>query len=86
MLGETSRSIMDPCRNIAAEATIMRIASGYATGSPTRGFTLMPPGQRVSYVESMLDPKYRIPGGVLPPPGSPPPRKITTQLLTVTTK
>jgi Transglycosylase SLT domain len=58
-LGETPASIMDPCRNIAAEARILRGFSGYATGSTERGFVLHPPGQSISYVESMADQKYR---------------------------
>jgi hypothetical protein len=67
-LGETPASILDPCRNIAVEARILRAFSGYATGSPDRGFVLKPPGQSVSYVESLADTKYRgaanrLPGG-----------------------
>jgi Transglycosylase SLT domain len=58
-LGDTPASILDPCHNIAAEARILRGFSAYATGSPVRGFTLHPPGQSVSYVESMSDPRYR---------------------------
>jgi hypothetical protein len=58
-LGETPTSIMNPCQNIAAEARILRGFSGYATGSTERGFVLHPPGQSISYVESMADPKYR---------------------------
>ena len=58
-LGETPASIMDPCRNIAAEARILRGFSGYATGSTERGFVLHTPRQSISYVESMADPKYR---------------------------
>jgi hypothetical protein len=58
-LGETPASILDPCHNIAAETHILRGFSAYATGSPVRGFTLRPPGQSVSYVESMSDPRYR---------------------------
>ena len=58
-LGETPASILDPCHNIAAEARILRGFSAYATGSPVRGFMLHPPGQSVSYVESMSDPRYR---------------------------
>ena len=58
-LGETPTSVMNPCQNIAAEARILRGFSGYATGSTERGFVLHPPGQSISYVESMADPKYR---------------------------
>ena len=58
-LGETPASILDPCHNTAAEARILRGFSAYATGSPVRGFTRHPPGQSVSYVESMSDPRYR---------------------------
>jgi hypothetical protein len=58
-LGETPASILDPCHNIAAETHILRGFSAYATGSPVRGFTLRPPGQSVSYVESMSDPRHR---------------------------
>ena len=75
-LGETSQSILDPCRNISAAARILRAFSGYATGSPDRGFTLRPPGLSVSYVESMADPRYRVAGpavaaaAVHPPSGA----------------
>ena len=58
-LGETPDSILDPCHNVAAEARILRSFSNYATGSPRLGFTLHPPGQSVSYVESMSDPRNR---------------------------
>jgi len=58
-LGETPASILNPCRNIAAEARILRAFSGYATGSPDRGFVLEPPGQSVSYVESLANTRYR---------------------------
>jgi hypothetical protein len=58
-LGETPASIMGPCRNIAAEVRILRSFSGYATGSTERGFVLHPPGQSISYVESMADSRYR---------------------------
>ena len=65
-LGETPASIMDPCRNMAAEVRILRGFSGYATGSTERGFVLHPPGQSISYVESMADPRYRQLGRQLP--------------------
>ena len=66
-LGETTVSILDPCHNIAAEARILRGFSTYATGSPVRGFTRHPPGQSVSYVESMSDPRYRDLSTAVPP-------------------
>ena len=66
-LGETPASILDPCHNTAAEARILRGFSAYATGSPVRGFTRHPPGQSVSYVESMSDPRYRDPSTAVPP-------------------
>jgi hypothetical protein len=65
-LGETPTSIMNPCQNIAAEIRILRGFSGYATGSTERGFVLHPPGQSISYVESMADPRYRQFGRQLP--------------------
>lgn len=67
-LGETPTTILDPCHNLAAEARILRGFSGYATGSTERGFVLRPPGQQVSYVESMSDPKYRDRSAVAPSP------------------
>ena len=66
-LGETPASILDPCHNIASEARILRGFSAYATGSPVRGFTRHPPGQSVSYVESMSDPRYRDLRTAVPP-------------------
>ena len=66
-LGETPASILDPCHNIAAEAHILRGFSAYATGSPVRGFTRRPPGQSVSYVEGMSDPRYRNRGTAVSP-------------------
>jgi SLT domain-containing protein len=65
-LGETPTSIMNPCQNIAAETRILRGFSGYATSSTERGFVLHPPGQSISYVESMADPRYRQFGRQLP--------------------
>lgn len=60
LLGETPQTIMIPCRNIHAEYEILsRGFSTYATGNGERGFSLSPPGQKVSYVESMADPKFR---------------------------
>jgi hypothetical protein len=58
-LGLTPATALDPCRNLAAEAHILRSLSVYATGSPSKGFYLKPPGETVSYVESMADPKFR---------------------------
>jgi len=46
-------------RDTAAELRSLSTFSGYATGSPNRGFVLKPPGQSVSYVESMADTRYR---------------------------
>lgn len=46
-------------RNAAAELRILSAFSGYVTGSRDRGFVLKPPGQSVSYVESLADMKYR---------------------------
>ena len=66
-LGETTASILDPCHNIASEARILRGFSAYATGSPVRGFTRHPPGQSVSYVESMSNPRYRDLSTAVPP-------------------
>jgi hypothetical protein len=66
-LGETPASILDPCHNIAAETRILRGFSAYATGSPVHGFALHPPGQSVSYVESMSDPRYRNLGTAISP-------------------
>ena len=45
-------------RNAAAELRILSAFSGYVTGSRDRGFVLKPPGQSVSYVESMADTRY----------------------------
>jgi hypothetical protein len=83
-LGETAASILDPCRNIAAEARILRGFSSYATGSPERGFVLRPPGQTVNYVESMADPRFRGPQDAPVPAAAPPPRRV--RLVTITTQ
>ena len=84
-LGETPSSILDPCRNIAAEARILRAFSGYTTGSPYRGFVLKPPGQSVSYVESMADMKYRNGDSQLPA-SAPPQQRISARLISMPTK
>jgi type IV secretion system protein VirB1 len=85
-LGETPASILDPCRNIAAEARILRAFSGYATGSPARGFVLKPPGQSVSYVESLADTKYRGAGYHLPGAAASPQQLGSAKLISMSTK
>jgi hypothetical protein len=86
-LGQTPETILDPCTNIAAEARILRGFSGYATGSTERGFVLRPPGLKISYVESMADPRFQVPAGLPnPPPASSPPPRRRLQLITVSTR
>ncbi len=85
-LGETPSSILDPCRNIAAEARILRAFSRYATGSPDRGFVLKPPGQSVSYVESLADTKYRGAGYRAPGAVASPQQLGSAKLISMSTK
>lgn len=83
-LGETPRTIMDPCHNVAAMARFLRSFSWYATGSPTRGFTLKPPGASVSYVEYKANPRFRDRTAKAPPAHKS--RRAGARLISVATK
>lgn len=67
-LGLTPATVMDPCRNIGAAATILRSLSVYATGSLAKGFVLSPPGKSVSYVEDMWNARRPEDRAVAAPP------------------
>jgi len=72
-------------RNAAAELRILSAFSGYVTGSRDRGFVLKPPGQSVSYVESMADMKYRS-GDYRLPASAPPQQRVSARLISMPTK
>jgi hypothetical protein len=77
---------LEESRNIAAELRILRAFSGYATGSPDRGFALKPPGQSVSYVESMADTKDRSADYRLPASAASPQQRVSAKLISLSTK